>query len=71
MNKVSNLFIFIGLASFAIALALNLYSSYAASHANSAPLFSTNWFTRWFPLYASGAIILFIGLVLRLTGGIR
>ncbi len=71
MHKVSNLLVFIGLAGLAIAFALNLYSSYAASNANSAPLFSTNWWARWFPLYASGAALLFIGLVLRLTGGAR
>ncbi|WP_428943813.1 hypothetical protein ACQK5W_14180 [Pantoea sp. FN060301] len=71
MHKVSNLLVFIGLVSLAIAFALNLYSSYAASHINSAPLFSTNWWARWFPLYASGISLLFIGLVLRLTGRAR
>lgn len=71
MHKVSNLLVFIGLISFAIALALNLYSGYAASHVNSAPLFSNNWWARWFPIQASGIALLFVGLVLRLTGGSR
>lgn len=71
MHKVSNLLVFIGLVSFAIALAVNLYGSYAVSHVNSAPLFSTNWWARWFPIYASGIALLFIGLVLRLTGRAR
>ncbi|MBD8164134.1 hypothetical protein [Erwinia persicina] len=71
MYKVSNLLVFIGLISLAIVLALNLYSSYATSHINSAPLFSTNWWARWFPVYASGIALIFIGLMLRLTGGAR
>lgn len=71
MYKVSNLLVFIGLISLAIVLALNLYSSYATSHINSAPLFSTNWWARWFPVYASGITLIFIGLVLRLSGGAR
>ncbi|MCP1439999.1 ABC-type antimicrobial peptide transport system permease subunit [Erwinia persicina] len=71
MHKVSNLLVFIGLVSFAIALAVNLYSSYAVSHVNSALLFSTNWWARWFPIYVSGIALLFIGLVLRLTGRAR
>ncbi|WP_421506780.1 hypothetical protein [Erwinia rhapontici] len=71
MHKVSNLLVFIGLVSLAIVLALNLYSSYATSQINSAPLFSTNWWARWFPVYASGIALIFIGLVLRLTGGAR
>lgn len=71
MHKVSNLLIFIGLISFAIVFGLNLYASYSASHVNSAPLFSGNWWSRWFPIYASGITLLFIGVVLRLTGGAR
>lgn len=71
MHKVSNILVLIGLVGFAIVLALNLYSSYAVSNPNSAPLFSTNWWARWFPLYASVVALLFIGLVLRLTGGVR
>lgn len=71
MYKVSNLLVFIGLISLAIVLALNLYSSYSTSHINSAPLFSTNWWARWFPVYASGIALIFIGLVLRLSGGAR
>ncbi|MBD8215693.1 hypothetical protein [Erwinia persicina] len=71
MYKVSNLLVFIGLISLAIVLALNLYSSYATSHINSTPLFSTNWWARWFPVYASGIALIFIGLMLRLTGGAR
>jgi len=67
MHKVSKLLIFIGLVGFAIAFALNLYGSYAAS----APLFSGNWWARWFPIYASDVALLFIGLVLRLTGRTR
>lgn len=71
MNRAANLLVFIGLISLAIALALNFYGSYAASNANSAPLFSTNWWARWFPIYASGTAMLFIGLVLRLTARTR
>ena len=71
MHKVSKLLIFIGLVGFAIAFALNLYGSYAASNAGSAPLFSGNWWARWFPIYASDVALLFIGLVLRLTGRTR
>lgn len=68
MTKVSNLLIFVGLIIFAIAFSLNIYSGSVASNHNNAPLFSTHWWARWFPLYASGAALLFIGLVLRLTG---
>ncbi|MNG74339.1 hypothetical protein D3C79_328190 [compost metagenome] len=71
MGKLSSLLIFIGLILFAIAFSLNLYGSYAANHANGAPVFSAHWWARWFPLYASGAALLFVGLVLRLTGKAR
>ncbi|WP_380183498.1 hypothetical protein [Kalamiella sp. sgz302252] len=71
MIRTSNLLVFIGLISLAIALTLNIYGSFAASNANSAPLFSTNWWARWFPIYASGIAMLFIGLVLRLAGKAR
>jgi len=71
MKTTSNLLVFIGIISLAIALTLNFYGSYAASNAGSAPLFSTNWWARWFPLYASGSALLFAGLVLRLIGKTR
>ncbi|MDU4288311.1 hypothetical protein [Mixta calida] len=71
MHKTYKILIFIGIFSFAIAFGLNLYASYATSHINSAPLFSGNWWARWFPVYASGIMLLFIGVVLRLTGGAR
>lgn len=71
MHKVSGLLLIIGLVMFAVALALNIYSSYTASNANGASLFSTSWWARWFPLYASGAALLFIGVILRLTVGDR
>ncbi|HBB6706426.1 TPA: hypothetical protein F6U86_003606, partial [Serratia marcescens] len=55
MTTVSNLLLFIGLAMLAIAAGLNTYSGYAPADPNSTPLFSPLWWTRWFPLYASGA----------------
>ncbi|EMH4107028.1 hypothetical protein RGI85_000884 [Serratia marcescens] len=67
MAKVSNLLLFIGLVMFAIAVTLNIYSGYTSADPNSTPLFSPLWWTRWFPLYASGAALLLVGLVLRVT----
>ncbi|WP_213927685.1 hypothetical protein, partial [Serratia marcescens] len=66
--KVSSLFIFISLIILIIAFSLNLYGHYATSNSNAVPLFSPLWWTRWFPLYASGAALLLIGLVLRVSG---
>ncbi|CAI0714270.1 MULTISPECIES: hypothetical protein [Serratia] len=71
MTTASNLLLFIGLAMFAIAAALNIYSGYTTAAPNSASLFSTLWWARWFPLYASGATLLLVGLVLRLSGKAR
>ncbi|CAI0828951.1 Uncharacterised protein [Serratia entomophila] len=71
MTKVSNLLIFIGLIIFAITFSLNIYSGSVANNLNNAPLFSTHWWARWFPLYASAVALLFIGLVLRLAGRAR
>lgn len=71
MATVSNLLVFISLAMLAIAAGLNIYSGYASADPNNAPLFSPIWWTRWFPLYASGAALLFVGLVLRLTDKAR
>lgn len=71
MHKISNLLIVIGLIYFAITVALNLYSSYVATNAGSAPVFSWNWWARWFPLYASGATLLLVELMLRLAGPVR
>ena len=68
MTTVSNLLLFIGLAMLAIAAGLNTYSGYAPADPNSTPLFSPLWWTRWFPLYASGAALLLVGLVLRVSG---
>ncbi|NDJ40597.1 hypothetical protein GXN80_18140 [Serratia marcescens] len=68
MHKVSSLFIFISLIILIIAFSLNLYGHYATSNSNAVPLFSPLWWTRWFPLYASGATLLLIGLVLRVSG---
>lgn len=71
MHKVSNLLIFISMIYFAITVALNLYSSYVATNAGSTPVFSQNWWVRWFPLYALGVALLLVGLVLRLAGPVR
>jgi hypothetical protein len=71
MTKASNLLLFIGLAMLTIATCLNTYSSYASSPPNNTPLFSSLWWTRWFPLYASGAALLLVGLVLRISGRVR
>ncbi|HIE4240479.1 hypothetical protein [Serratia marcescens] len=68
MTTISNLLLFIGLVMFAITAGLNTYSGYASADPNSAPLFSPLWWTCWFPLYASGAALLLIGLVLRFSG---
>ena len=66
MAKVSNLLL-LSAAMLAIAAGLNTYSGYAPADPNSTPLFSPLWWTRWFPLYASGAALLLVGLVLRVT----
>ncbi|QKO40251.1 hypothetical protein F0335_17830 [Serratia marcescens] len=71
MMTVSNLLIFIGLVMFAITAGLNTYSGYASAAPNSTPLFSPLWWTRWFPLYASGAALLLVGGVLRLADKTR
>ncbi|HAT2868468.1 TPA: hypothetical protein I8374_002933 [Serratia marcescens] len=68
MTTVSNLLLFIGLTMLAIAAGLNAYSGYAPADPNSTPLFSPLWWTRWFPLYASGAALLLVGVVLRVSG---
>jgi hypothetical protein len=67
LTTVSNLLLFIGLAMLAIAAGLNTYSGYASADPNSTPLFSSLWWTRWFPLYASGAALLLVGVVLRVS----
>lgn len=68
MHKVSSLLILISLIILIIVFSLNLYGHYAVSNSNAAPLFSPLWWTRWFPLYASGAALLLVGLVLRVSG---
>ncbi|BEN79423.1 hypothetical protein SMKC082_28330 [Serratia marcescens] len=69
MTTVSNLLLFIGLAMLAIAAGLNTYSGYAPADPNSTPLFSPLWWTRWFPLYASGPRCCWWGWCCGLRGG--
>jgi hypothetical protein len=69
MTTVSNLLLFIGLTMLAIAAGLNTYSGYAPADPNSTPLFSPLWWTRWFPLYASGAALLLVGWCCGFRGG--
>ncbi|WP_075181990.1 hypothetical protein [Pantoea sp. 1.19] len=68
MRNIATLFMVIGLAGLLVAGGLNLYAACFAANRDAAPLFSTLWWTRWFPLYLSGLSLLGIGLVWRVSG---